>query len=480
MASNILTRLFNRKSSETKSTLSQSLVTRTAAAVTVTPESALKSSAVFSGIRYHAQTVGQLPWFAYRASRGGAGKEYLSTSQFDSVNAILNGRANPFMSSQRMREILLTHAILYGNGVAEIQRSGPGRAESLFILRPDRLTFETSGDEPVYVYDDESRGKLRFGSDEVFHIAGYGSATESSAFGVSVIQYAAESIGWHRATELFGAAYFANGIHPSVILSLKNALSPEAYKLFKENLRRTFSGPENAHEPFITDGELSIEKLTVQPDESQFVESLQHQVYEIARWIGVPPSKIGHLVHAGVRANVEQEAIAVIQDHVLPWVRRFEAEADAKLFRPGEKFFTRMDLSALLRGDNQSRAEFYSKMLVNGVFSVNEVREMEDMNPIGPEGDQHLVQGQYMPLEDVGLVARTQSGGFTEGANGGESQAQIENRYFRIRRCLGEARSDRENSQSRQDAGGIQENDSNGEQISDEEEFGGLRRTLHL
>lgn len=439
--------IFARRSTEARTQQSQTLVTRTASAVPVSNETAMKSSAVYAGVRYHAQIIGQLPWYAYQARRSGDGATLLSTAQFDGVNRILNARANAYMSSQRLRELLVTHAILYGNGVAEIERDATGRATALYVLRPDKLSFEFEIDRIRYLYDDDRRGRLVFGPEDVFHVAGYGSKAESPMVGASVIEYAAESIGWHRATELFGAAYFANGIHPSVIITLKNALSPEAYKVFMDTMRRKFSGSEGAHQPFVTDGEMTVEKLSVQPNESQFIESLQHQVDEIARWIGVPPSKIGHLIHAGVRANVEQEAISVIQDHVMPWVRRFELEADAKLFRPNERFFTRMDLSAMLRGDAQSRAEFYAKMLDKGVFSVNEVREMEDMNPLGPEGDQHLVQGQYRPLEQAGIEqappmsAPEDQGNTDEQAGSGDAaieapRAKSEDEWSGVRRTL--------------------------------------------
>jgi HK97 family phage portal protein len=394
---------FMRRTTESRASQSQSVVTRAVSGITVTSENALKSSAVYAAIRYHAQTVGQLPWYAYK-KRPKGGQDELSTDQFAGINNVLMGRTNPRMnmSSQRFREIMVTHALLYGNGVAEVDRDATGRAKALYPLRPDRLSFETPGGEDLeYVYQDERRGTVRFRPDDVFHISNFGGSMDMPAVGKSVIEYAAESIGWNRATELFGAAYFSNGIHPSVLITMKNSLSPEAYRIFNEELHRKFGGHDGQHRPFVTDGEVTVERLSVQPDESQFVQSLQHQIDDIARWIGVPPSKIGHMIHAGVRANVEHASIEVVQDYVMPWVMRFEQEANAKLFRTNERYFTRMDLSALLRGDHQARAEYYTRMLVNGVFSVNEVRQMEDWNPV-EHGDQHLVQGQYRPLSQAG------------------------------------------------------------------------------
>lgn len=466
---NPIRRFFARLSNFGRTSVSTLFATRTGSGVSVSSDTALQSDAVYACVRYPAQTVGQLPWYAYKAKASG-GADALASAQFDQINSILNSRVNPYLSSQRFREIMVSHALLYGNGVAEIERQGSGRAMALYPLDPANLKFESPDGQSVeYVYKDDRRGEVRFQAQDVFHIANFGSVNELSPIGKSVIEYAAESIGWQRATELFGAAYFNNGVHPSGMITMKNALSPEAYKIFEQTLKTKFNGSTGAHQPFITDGEASFVRFGIQANEAQFIESMQHQVEQIARWFGVPPSKVGHLLHAGVRANVEHASIEVIQDCIMPWVRRFEIEADAKLFREGEKYFTRMDLSALLRGDNQARAEFYSKMLDKGVFSVNEVREMEDMNPIGPEGDQHLVQGQYMPLTDVSAAARQALLPAPEPKE--DNNDQPSNRKPKlIAAPVRDGAADYEFSADPIDA----------DEVSDEEEWGGLRRNLNL
>jgi hypothetical protein len=43
--------------------------------------------------------------------------------------------------------------------------------------------------------------------------------------------------------------------------------------------------------------------------------------------------------------------------------------------------------------------------LQNGWMTVNEIRELENLNPIGPEGDQHFVQLNMTTLDKVGQQA---------------------------------------------------------------------------
>ena len=61
--------------------------------------------------------------------------------------------------------------------------------------------------------------------------------------------------------------------------------------------------------------------------------------------------------------------------------------------------YTRFNANALMRGDSVARANYYRLMLTAGVMSVNEVRALEEMESIGDEGDEHLVQINLTTLE---------------------------------------------------------------------------------
>ena len=67
----------------------------------------------------------------------------------------------------------------------------------------------------------------------------------------------------------------------------------------------------------------------------------------------------------------------------------------------------KLNVDGLLRGDYQSRMTGYSVGRQNGWLSANDIREMEDMNPIPAEegGDLYLVNGNLCKLKDAGLFA---------------------------------------------------------------------------
>ena len=119
----------------------------------------------------------------------------------------------------------------------------------------------------------------------------------------------------------------------------------------------------------------------------------------MARIFGIPPILI-QAEGATTYNNVEQILIAFTQQTLIPWARRFEMELDRKLIPERERgeYHTRFDMRSLLRGDLDSRREYYASAIQNGFMSINEVRQAEDLNGIGEIGDQHFVQVNQIPL----------------------------------------------------------------------------------
>jgi hypothetical protein len=127
--------------------------------------------------------------------------------------------------------------------------------------------------------------------------------------------------------------------------------------------------------------------------------TMQHQVETVCRWFGVPPHKVQHLLRSTF-SNIEHQAIEVVTDTIVPWIRVFEDEANYKFFGLNRQgLYTNMPVEGLLRGDTQARAQFYRAMRELGAINVNEIRAKEDMNGIGPKGDVFLVPANMVSLE---------------------------------------------------------------------------------
>lgn len=370
---------------------------RSVAGVYVTPDRALTNAVVWACVRYLSTTVAQLRWRVMRTLPNG-GAEIVERHPADTV---LAWRTNPELSPFQFKETLVAHALLWGNGYAEIVRDGAGRVSQMWPIHPERVDVRRRLDTDELVYEVRSAGtgeQVLLSPMDVFHLRGFG----DGPVGLSIIEYAAQSIGWAQATELFGASFFGNGLNFGGFIEVQGGLSPDGKKTLRAALDQMFRGPRNAHRWGILDAGMKASRASAAPNEAQFVESMQFQVEQICRWFGVPPHKVMHLLRSTFN-NIEHQAIEVVVDAITPWVTRLEEEANYKMFGQNRMgLYTDFDMRALLRGDNKTRAEYLKIMREMGAYSVNDVRQYEGDNPIGPEGDKRVVQSQYTTLQRIG------------------------------------------------------------------------------
>jgi HK97 family phage portal protein len=367
---------------------------RTVAGVAITPDTAVTISAVWACLRYLSQTVAVLPWHVMREVDNGA-----EIQRSNPVDWLIYKRPNPEWSSFQLRETLTHWALRWGNGYAEIERDQAGRPFNLWPIHPERVSVCRDTDTGLLFYevDNGSGAKVEIAAADMFHIRGFG----EGVVGVNVIDYAAQSLGWARAAQIFGAAFFGNGATPASVVMNKKPLTPEGLKRQRKEFEDLYKGPGRAGRTAFLDNDADIKSIGMDIDKMQLVETHEYLVAEICRWFGVPPHKVADLRRATF-SNIEHQAIEVVVDSISPWARRFEDEADFKLFGQNRRgLYTKMNMNALLRGDMKSRMEFYKGMQFVGAYSPNRILELEDENTLGPEGDIHVMQQQMVPLEFI-------------------------------------------------------------------------------
>ncbi|MFN4283504.1 MAG: phage portal protein [Alphaproteobacteria bacterium] len=386
----------------TPSTQRIGYVGRTTAGVVITPDNALTVSTVWACVRYLSQTVAGLPWRVCLDKRpNGQGKIQSSHP----VDWLLNKRPNAEWSAFQFKETLMQWALRWGNGYAEIERDLAGRPIALWPIAPWRVAVKRRIGSGELYYEIsgaafDSRGVVEIAPRDMFHLRGFG----DDVVGVNVVQYAAESIGWARAVQLFGAAFFGNGANLGGFITTPNGLTPEGLKELETRLLNLTSGPRKSNKWLPIDAGMEPKPLAVEPNKAQFIETNQHLVEEICRWFGVPPHKVMHLLRAHF-TNVEHQSIEAVQDSIMPWTIRMQQEADYKLFGQNRSgYYTWMNLREIQRGDFKSQQEGLEVARRNGVISANQWIEELDLDPIPPEqgGDKRIVQSQYTTLEKIG------------------------------------------------------------------------------
>jgi HK97 family phage portal protein len=350
---------------------------------------------VWACVRLISETVAMLPWGVYQ----GEGKT--RTIQPDhEVHPLLRRWPNAEMTAMDFRTTLQAHVLLYGNGYAEIERNMMGDIAGLHIIAPTAVTPTIENDRLVYKVWTKDRGSVTLPPERIFHVKGLGF---DGLQGYPVTRMAREAMGLGIAMEKHGGAFFGNGTHLGLVYTSSFETSEAQRQKFLENIKEEHAGPAKSHNNTVLPKGWEVKTLGVPPDEAQFLESRQFQVTEVARWYRVPPHKIGDLTRS-TNNNIEHQSIEFVTDTILPWVIRWEQEADTKLFRPDEKragYFTKMIVNGLLRGDVKSRGEYYKTMVMIGAMSPNDVRELEDMNPVD-NGDLYMVPLNMVSLEDAG------------------------------------------------------------------------------
>jgi HK97 family phage portal protein len=143
---------------------------------------------------------------------------------------------------------------------------------------------------------------------------------------------------------------------------------------------------------------MKLEKIAIAPEESQFLESRQFQIPEIARWFNLPPHKLKDLTRSSF-SNIESEQISFVTDSILPWLVRLEQAYTMQLLTPLEKrrLYYKHKVEGLMRGSSADRANFYARMWAIGVFSINDIRRLEDTDPV-EGGDERFVPANMVPL----------------------------------------------------------------------------------
>lgn len=367
----------------------------TSAGVPVDEFSAMTYAAVWAAVSLISSQVASLPLILYKRTSNG-GKESKERFTSHQTYRLLHDEPNPEMSSMVMRETLMAHCLTWGNGYAEIERDQLGRPIALWPLLPNQVQpYRDNSLRLRYLVRTPGAPDIEIPAADMLHVPGLGF---DGLKGYSVVHMARESLGLGLAAQKFGATFFGNGSTFGGVLTHPKTLVDPALKNLKESVDSRHAGVERAHRFLILEEGMTYQKLGIDPNSAQFLETRQFEISEVARWFNIPPHKLRDLMRATF-SNIEQQAIEFVVDTLTPWLVRWEQELNRKLISRSERNiqFVEHLVEGLLRGDSMARSEFYSKMFGIGALSINEIRSRENLNPIGTEGDVYWVPMNMKP-----------------------------------------------------------------------------------
>lgn len=298
---------------------------------------------------------------------------------------VIKYKPNEYQTAFEFWETIISHAVLNGCGYALIERDARGYATQLICLDYYDVDRKFVNGQPV------------------FSVKNVGMVQPENMLEIcnlqrkSPIRLHRENLGLAKSAEEFGAEYFGSGGQMTGILSSDQPLRKEQMDIIQQSWNKAQQQAGTKLLPF----GFKYSRISISPDEAQFIETRKFQAEEICRIFSVPPALV-QLESQTTYNNVEQQNLQFARHTVTPWAKRIEQEIDRKLLQARERpeLYSKFNLNDLYRGDMQSRAAFYTQMLQNGVLNINEVRQKEDLNPCDG-GDTHVVQVNQLALNKL-------------------------------------------------------------------------------
>lgn len=368
----------------------------------VNSTSSMALSAVNACANLISGTISSLPFELHR--RGDGGMTALEAGH--PLHGVIYDSPNYEQTALDFWDYINLSLELWGNAYARVERSG-GRVTALFPVNPEMMGVRRAANGSIeYRWTQDARSYVLYDRD-VLHIRGPGG---DPLGGISPMRAGRDVFAAALAADRAASGMFKNGLRASAVLSFEEWLTPEQRAMTESRLVEKYLGAINAGRPFIAEGGMKFQQLSISPEDAQMLETRKFGVEEVCRYFGVPPVMIGHSgASTAWPTSVEQQMI-VFQTYTLRRrVKRIEQAVDKQLLSAEDRaagLTARLNMDALLRGDSASRAAFYGAMSNIGAMTINEIRARENLPPV-PGGDVPRMQMQNVPITQAGATDGT-------------------------------------------------------------------------
>lgn len=368
----------------------------TATGLSITPESSLRVSTVYACVRLIAESIGSLPVDVVRR------RAHRRVVVDSALARLITHKPNSEQDAGEMWRTIIGWMLLEGNAYLYVERD-PSGVSALWPLPASQIAPGRTGAGRLY-YDlhidplqkpHEVPANVRLGPDRVLHFRAFG----TSLLGLSPIRQIRESVATSVAAQQYMSRFYANDASPGGTISVPGALTDDQFARLNEQWKASHQGLSRSHLMAVLEGGAKWESIGLNPDDSAFIETQKWQTAEIARAFGVPPHMIGDTERStSWGSGIEQQSIGYVQYTLTPWITRLERVLETHLLDAiDDDLRVRFRVDGLQRGDTASRYAAYATARQWGWLSANDVRELEDLNPVR-NGDIYLQPLNMVPL----------------------------------------------------------------------------------
>jgi HK97 family phage portal protein len=342
----------------------------------VTEMLALRQPALWSGINLIAGTVGSLPLHGFRhLERVWPTPDFLS-------------QPSPSWTRSELWRALVVDYLIWGNAIAHLQDfdewGWPHRMRPLPAQEVEARVVD--GEVEAYRYND-----LPISPAEILHLRWL--TRPGHAFGLGILEVLRRTLelmdrlGSH-AHEHFRAA----GIPSGVINVHRDEVTQEQIDEIKERWMEAHSGPVET--PAVLSQVLDWQQVASNPEQSQLLQSRQYSAVEAEFMLNLPPGMLGGGgVGSGGRMiyqNIESLNRMFHERTLVPILTTAEQRLTSLL--PGVQY-AKFAVEGLLRGDVLTRHRVYEIELNTGIRTIDEIRALEDLPPLGEPQQPSAQQG---------------------------------------------------------------------------------------
>ena len=364
--------------------------------IVVNANTAMQVAAVSAAIRLLSETIASLPIILYKPVKDGK-ERAVNHPLYD----LLHRKPNRFQTPYEFKSMISSHVLSRGAGYGEIISTGGSGVSEVIPRHPDRvIPFWAPDGKRAYKYqplDGPSRIILQ---EEMFHIMFF---SDDGLNGMDPITNHRRTIGLTIGAEKYGARFYKNDAKPGFALEHPGKLSDIARQNLKDSWMVRHQGVDNSHRPAILEEGMQLKELSMTGRNAQYIETRKFQVAEIARIFRVPPHMIGDLEKATF-SNIEMQSLEFVIYCLTPWLVKWEQAITRDLLSDTDSktLFAEFKVDALLRGDTKSRFTAYKDGRQWGWLNVDEIRAMENMNPLPDgKGNVYLSPLNMTPVENL-------------------------------------------------------------------------------
>lgn len=365
----------------------------------ITADTAKRIATVLACVGVIGRNLGMMPCKILTEAPDGSKKIVDHHPVYD----VLYIRPNKFQTAFEFKQMMQGHLELRGNAYAEIVPGDRGPVDQLIPMHPDRVIVEQlkpSG-RLRYRYNDPLTGTTRIlmgaPDSEVFHLRNF---SDDGRMGQSTVGMACDVFGVGLAQQDYSARFLKNDARPPFVFEGTNFKTKEDERRFRESWQEGQTGANRGKGGLLPPG-VTIKEIGVKPIDQQLLDAQKFSRIQICSIFGVPPHLIGETEKTATYASVEQFNIMYAVHCILPRLVLWEQAIQRDLLT-STKYFAKFSMAALLRGDTASRFNAYKIAIENGWMSQDDVRLLEDLNPIpNGEGRTYWRPANWIPLGQI-------------------------------------------------------------------------------